>query len=51
MLGRLIVLTIAKLSLWSINYYNDTARAVGAAATDARRAGGRTAAVVGLQHP
>ena len=29
------VLTIAKLSLWSVNYYNDTARAVGQAAKDA----------------
>ena len=34
------MLTIAKLSRWSINYYNDTARAAGAAATDAQRAGG-----------
>jgi conjugative relaxase-like TrwC/TraI family protein len=34
------MLTIAKLSRWSINYYNDTARAAGAAATDATRAGG-----------
>ncbi len=34
------MLTIAKLSRWSINYYNDTARAAGAAAADARRAGG-----------
>lgn len=34
------VLTIAKLSRWSINYYNDTARAAGAAAVDAQRAGG-----------
>jgi hypothetical protein len=28
------VLTIAKLSRWSINYYNDTAKAVGQAAKD-----------------
>src|SRR3954452_22202081 len=34
------VLTIAKLSRWSINYYNDTANAVGKAAKDAREAGG-----------
>jgi hypothetical protein len=34
------MLTVAKLSRWSINYYNDTARAAGAAAGDARRAGG-----------
>ena len=34
------VLTIAKLSRWSVNYYNDTARAVGQAARDAQSAGG-----------
>ncbi|BBY14403.1 MobF family relaxase [Mycobacterium marseillense] len=34
------MLTIAKLSRWSINYYNDTARAAGQAATDLQRAGG-----------
>lgn len=34
------VLTIAKLSRWSVNYYNDTARAVGQAATDLRCANG-----------
>lgn len=34
------MLTIAKLSRWSINYYNDTARTAGAAATDAQRSGG-----------
>jgi conjugative relaxase-like TrwC/TraI family protein len=34
------MLTIAKLSRWSINYYNDTANAVGQAAKDARKAGG-----------
>ena len=34
------MLTIAKLSLWSVNYYNDTARAVGQAARDAQSAGG-----------
>ncbi|MFS0901378.1 MobF family relaxase, partial [Mycolicibacterium litorale] len=34
------MLTVAKLSLWSVNYYNDTARAVGAAARDAQAAGG-----------
>jgi conjugative relaxase-like TrwC/TraI family protein len=34
------VLTVAKLSLWSVNYYNDTARAVGQAAKDAQSAGG-----------
>ncbi len=38
--GGGVVLTIAKLSLWSVNYYNDTARAVGQAARDARSAGG-----------
>ncbi len=34
------MLTIAKLSRWSINYYNDTARAAGSAAIDAQRSGG-----------
>src|ERR1700744_5633766 len=34
------MLTIAKLSRWSINYYNDTAMAVGEAAKDAQKAGG-----------
>ncbi len=34
------MLTIAKLSRWSINYYNDTANAVGQAVKDAQRAGG-----------
>ena len=34
------MLTIAKLSRWSINYYNDTARAAGQAAQDAQRANG-----------
>lgn len=34
------VLTIAKLSRWSIKYYNDTANAVGQAVADARKAGG-----------
>ncbi|MBV8347610.1 MAG: relaxase domain-containing protein, partial [Mycolicibacterium sp.] len=34
------MLTIAKLSRWSINYYNDTARAAGQAARDAQRANG-----------
>jgi hypothetical protein len=34
------MLTIAKLSRWSINYYNDTARAAGAGAADAQRGGG-----------
>lgn len=34
------MLTIAKLSLWSVNYYNDTARAVGQAAVNAQSAGG-----------
>jgi conjugative relaxase-like TrwC/TraI family protein len=34
------MLTIAKLSRWSITYYNETARAAGAAAVDARRANG-----------
>lgn len=34
------VLTIAKLSRWSIKYYNDTANAVGKAVKDARKAGG-----------
>jgi conjugative relaxase-like TrwC/TraI family protein len=35
-----VVLTVAKLSLWSVNYYNDTARAVGQATKDAQSAGG-----------
>jgi len=34
------MLTIAKLSRWSINYYNETARAAGAAAADTQRAAG-----------
>ena len=34
------MLTIAKLSRWSINYYNDTANAVGKAAKDAQKASG-----------
>jgi conjugative relaxase-like TrwC/TraI family protein len=34
------LLTIAKLSRWSINYYNDTANVVGQAVRDARKAGG-----------
>ena len=34
------MLTIAKLSRWSINYYNDTARQAKAAAMDRRRANG-----------
>ncbi|KQH80821.1 AAA family ATPase [Mycobacterium gordonae] len=34
------MLTIAKLSRWSVNYYNDTARAAGQAAKDLQRAGG-----------
>lgn len=34
------MLTIAKLSRWSINYYNDTANGVGQAVRDARKAGG-----------
>jgi hypothetical protein len=34
------VLTIAKLSRWSINYYNDTAKAVDQAAKDAQKGGG-----------
>jgi hypothetical protein len=34
------MLTSAKLSRWSISYYNDTALAAGAAAADAQRAGG-----------
>jgi conjugative relaxase-like TrwC/TraI family protein len=34
------VLTIAKLSRWSIDYYNDTARAAGQAVKDAQRANG-----------
>lgn len=34
------VLTVAKLSRWSVRYYNDTARAAGAAARDACSAGG-----------
>jgi conjugative relaxase-like TrwC/TraI family protein len=35
-----VMLTVAKLSRWSINYYNDTARAAGQAAKDAQRASG-----------
>ena len=38
--GVVGMLTIAKLSRWSVNYYNDTARAVGQAVRDARSAGG-----------
>ncbi|QSM61155.1 MobF family relaxase [Mycobacteroides abscessus] len=34
------MLTVAKLSRWSVNYYNDTARAAGQAAKDAQTAGG-----------
>ena len=34
------MLTIAKLSRWSIDYYNRTARAAGDAARDAQRANG-----------
>lgn len=34
------MLTVAKLSRWSVRYYNDTARAAGAAARDAQSAGG-----------
>lgn len=34
------VLTVAKLSLWSVNYYNDTARAVGDAIADRQKANG-----------
>ncbi len=34
------MLTVAKLSLWSVNYYNDTARAVGDAVKDRQRANG-----------
>ncbi|MDP7707596.1 MobF family relaxase [Mycobacterium sp. TY815] len=34
------MLTVAKLSLWSVNYYNDTARAVGDAIGDRQRANG-----------
>ena len=34
------MLTIAKLSRWSINYYNDTDRAAGQAAKDLQRANG-----------
>jgi hypothetical protein len=34
------MLTIAKLKRWSINYYNDTARAAGQPAKDARKANG-----------
>jgi hypothetical protein len=34
------MLTIAKLSRWSIDYYNRTARAAGGAARDAQRANG-----------
>jgi conjugative relaxase-like TrwC/TraI family protein len=34
------VLTISRLSRWSINYYNDTANAAGAAAMDRQAAGG-----------
>ena len=34
------MLTIAKLKRWSINYYNDTARAAGQAAKNAQKANG-----------
>lgn len=34
------MLTIAKLSRWSISYYNDTARAAAAAGAEVRRTGG-----------
>ena len=34
------MLTVAKLSRWSVNYYNDTARAAGQATKDAQAAGG-----------
>jgi hypothetical protein len=34
------VLTIARLSQWSINYYNDTAREAKQAAMDRQRANG-----------
>lgn len=34
------MLTIAKLSRWSISYYNDTAKAVGHAPRDVQKAGG-----------
>ena len=34
------MLTVAKLSRWSVNYYNDTARAVGDAVKDRQRANG-----------
>ena len=34
------MLTVAKLSLWSVNYYNDTARAVSDAIGDRQRANG-----------
>ncbi|WP_413783431.1 hypothetical protein [Mycolicibacterium obuense] len=40
-------MTIAKLSRWSVNYYNDTARAVGQAAKDAQSAGGGLAEYYG----
>ena len=38
--GVVVVLTVAKLSLWSVNYYNDTARAVGDAIADRQKANG-----------
>lgn len=38
--GWVAVLTVAKLSLWSVNYYNDTARAVGDAVADRQKANG-----------
>ena len=34
------MLTVAKLSRWSVNYYNDTARAAGQATRDAQASGG-----------
>lgn len=37
---RARVLTVAKLSRWSVNYYNHTARAAGEAARDGQSAGG-----------
>lgn len=38
--GWVAVLTVAKLSLWSVSYYNDTARALGDAVADRQKANG-----------
>lgn len=49
--GWWAMLTIAKLSRWSVNYYNDTARAAGQAAKDAQRAGGGLGSITASTTP